>query len=174
MVLVRGNAPRSIGYQPIALLLSYARMKRMRRAEVLRPNRRGRSVCVRGSARASAGSLSLKKMGEGEGFEPSTTDQPLLENRRPCRIVRARPDPVPFETLQASPHGSRLDVRRTPRGASIGSLLRIRFQCFSVERAMMLSPSEKMAESSGPAPQASRPEPASNRPPRFAALLSEN
>jgi len=30
-----------------------------------------------------------------------------------------------------------------------------------------------MAESSGPAPQASRPEPASNRPPRSAALLSD-
>lgn len=137
---------------------------------VLRLNRRGRSSCFRNNARALAGSLSMK-MGEGKGFEPSTADQPLLENRRPYRIVRARPDPVPFETLQASPHGPRLDVQRTPRDASVGSLLRIRFRCFSVERARC-SVLPKMAESSGPAPQALRPEPASNRPPRFAALLS--
>lgn len=46
MVLARGNAPRSIGYQPIALLLSYARvMGNWRSAEVLRPNRQSRSVC---------------------------------------------------------------------------------------------------------------------------------
>ena len=34
-------------------------------------------------------------------------------------------------------------------------------------------PSDKTAESSGPAPQASRPETASNRSPRFTVLLSE-
>ena len=88
MVLAHGNAPRSIGYQPIALLLSYTR-KSWRRAEDLRLNRQSRSICFRNSARASAGSLS------------------------------------------------------------------------------------KVAESSGPAPQALRPEPASNRSPRFAALLSK-
>ena len=89
MVLAHGNAPRSIGYQPIALLLSYTRKTR-RRAEDLRLNRQGRSSCFRNSAHTSAGSLS------------------------------------------------------------------------------------KVAESSGPAPQASRPETASNRSPHFAVLLSEN
>ena len=88
MVLAHGNAPRSIGYQPIALLLSYTR-KSWRRAEDLRPNRRSRSICFRNSAHTSVGSLS------------------------------------------------------------------------------------NVAESSGPAPQASRPETASNRSPRFAVLLSE-
>ena len=88
MVLAHGNAPGSIGYQPIALLLSYTR-KSWRRAEDLRLNRQSRSICFRNSARTSAGSLS------------------------------------------------------------------------------------KVAESSGPAPQASRPETASNRSPRFAVLLSE-
>lgn len=62
VVLARGNAPRSIGYQPIALLLSYARvMGNWRRAEVLRPKRQSRSVCFRNSACALAGSLSTKK-----------------------------------------------------------------------------------------------------------------
>ena len=63
MVLAHGNAPRSIGYQPIALLLSYTR-ENWRRAEDLRLNRRGRSVCFRNSVRASADSLSRKDGGE--------------------------------------------------------------------------------------------------------------
>ena len=88
MVLAHGNALGSIGYQPIALLLSYTR-KSWRRAEDFRLNRQSRSICFRNSARTSAGSLS------------------------------------------------------------------------------------KVAESSGPAPQASRPETASNRAPHFAVLLSE-
>src|SRR5947209_19888753 len=89
MVLAHGNAPRSIGYQPIALLLSYTR-----------------------------------KLAESGGLAP----QPA----RPVRLLSKQRPRLGGFTLQ-----------------------------------------ERVAESSGPAPQASRLESASNRSPRFAVLLSE-
>ena len=58
MVRPPGIAPRSADYQSAALLLSYERIRNWRRAEVLRPNRSGRSICFRDSVRASADSLS--------------------------------------------------------------------------------------------------------------------
>ncbi len=100
LVLVRGNAPRSIGYQPIALLLSYARvMGNRRRAEVLRPNRQGRSDCVRNSARALAGSLSMKKWRravvlphrpDGPGRLPTGRRAPRLYS--PTKKIKRRPE----------------------------------------------------------------------------------
>jgi hypothetical protein len=80
MVLAHGNAPRSIGYQPIALLLSYTR-KNWRRAEDLRPNRQSRSVCFRNSARTSAGSLS--KVAESSGPAPQALRLETASNRSP-------------------------------------------------------------------------------------------
>ena len=81
MVLAHGNAPRSIGYQPIALLLSNTR-KSWRRAEDLRLNRQSRSICFRNSVRTSADSLSMQNGGEQwscptglaarNGFQPIT------------------------------------------------------------------------------------------------------
>lgn len=62
MVRLLGIAPRSADYQSAALLLSYGRIK-WRRAEVLRPNRSGRSICFRDSVRASADSLSIGPRG---------------------------------------------------------------------------------------------------------------
>ncbi len=80
MVLAHGNAPRSIGYQPIALLLSYT-TENWRRAEDLRPNRQSRSICFRNSARASAGSLS--KVAESSGPAPQALRLESASNRSP-------------------------------------------------------------------------------------------
>lgn len=83
MVLAFGNAPTSIGYQPIALLLSYTR--KMAESGGLAPQPTNRSSCFRNSVRALADSLSITFGGE-QWFCP--TDPEVRAGFQPVAALR--------------------------------------------------------------------------------------